>query len=586
MATSDRDERSSTPPGSSRASRWSRSRRPARSSPTRPSTTCRARQYGALFLPQVVTAITGVAARREPRPTGSGRSASTWPASPPTSSRWSLLVVSQFVTGDQALAYAAAAGRDGVPRRRLRPDRPGAEHASPRRSTRRASTAPCSCSTRCSAWARRWRRCSSRSSSGSASGGACRCSSAILLAVLVAVSVRLPLQIATRRRDGDAGASAAIPRRFWLYAGFAVLYGVCETMNGNWSQLDMTSELGASTTAASLALTAFWAMVTVGRVLFAAIERAVPAAAHVPRAAVRARRRVRAHRAAPGRPARARRRRVRPRRARVLGAAAADDQLRPGGARRRRGGRGGRCDRLLPARLRHRRLRRRAAARRAASSCRPSTRWPRSSPWRWARGRSSSPAVGRRPSWSVPGPGAAMTGPSGEQVEIVLRRPARGRRRGGRRVADVLASAAARSSTATATTRCCRSGRGQVLIPWPNRLEDGSYEFDGRRHQVPIDDPAENERDPRPGPLGGVDGRRARAGVRRDGALLHPRPGYPFSLALRIEYALSDAGLSVTTTATNVGPDPCPYGGGAHPYLTLGTERSTRSSYAPPAARS
>ena len=53
--------------------------------------------------------------------------------------------------------------------------------------------------------------------------------------------------------------------------------------------------------------------------------------------------------------------------------------------------------------------------------------------------------------------------------------------------------------------------------------------------------------------------------------LLHPRPGFPFSLALRIEYALTDAGLSVTTTATNVGPDPCPYGCGAHPYLTLGT---------------
>ena len=48
------------------------------------------------------------------------------------------------------------------------------------------------------------------------------------------------------------------------YAGFAVLYGICETVNGNWSQLDMTSELGASTTEAALALTAFWAMVTVG----------------------------------------------------------------------------------------------------------------------------------------------------------------------------------------------------------------------------------------------------------------------------------------------------------------------------------
>jgi predicted MFS family arabinose efflux permease len=62
-----------------------------------------------------------------------------------------------------------------------------------------------------------------------------------------------------------------------VYAGFAVLYGVCETLNGNWSQLDMTSNLGASTTAAAIALTAFWAMVTVGRVLSAATERRVPA---------------------------------------------------------------------------------------------------------------------------------------------------------------------------------------------------------------------------------------------------------------------------------------------------------------------
>ena len=47
-------------------------------------------------------------------------------------------------------------------------------------------------------------------------------------------------------------------------------------MNGNWSQLDMTTRLGASATQASLALAAFWAMVTVGRVLFAAIGRWLP----------------------------------------------------------------------------------------------------------------------------------------------------------------------------------------------------------------------------------------------------------------------------------------------------------------------
>ena len=54
--------------------------------------------------------------------------------------------------------------------------------------------------------------------------------------------------------------------------------------------------------------------------------------------------------------------------------------------------------------------------------------------------------------------------------------------------------------------------------------------------------------------------------------VLHPQPGYPFTLALAVEYALSESGLRVQTTATNVGADPCPYGEGAHPYLTVGTE--------------
>ena len=69
--------------------------------------------------------------------------------------------------------------------------------------------------------------------------------SALLLVVLIVVSLRLPLQVAVTPRR-EASARLPIPRRFWVYAGLAVLYGICETVNGNWSQLDMTSELGAS----------------------------------------------------------------------------------------------------------------------------------------------------------------------------------------------------------------------------------------------------------------------------------------------------------------------------------------------------
>jgi MFS family permease len=100
---------------------------------------------------------------------------------------------------------------------------------------------------------------------------------AVLLAGLLAVSLRLPLRAgAMEAAARDAGGKTTIPARFWVFAAFALLYGVVETMNGNWATLYMTNDLGASATIASLALTAFWGMVTVGRVLFAAIERRFP----------------------------------------------------------------------------------------------------------------------------------------------------------------------------------------------------------------------------------------------------------------------------------------------------------------------
>ena len=119
----------------------------------------------------------------------------------------------------------------------------------------------------------------------------------------------------------------------------------------------------------------------------------------------------------------------------------------------------------------------------------------------------------------------------------------------------------------------CTSGRGQVLIPWPNRLEDGSYELGGRRHQLPLTEPSTHNA------IHGLvrwanwtvaESEPHRVMVEQ---LLHPQPGYPFSLALRIEYALSERGLDVRTTATNLGDETCPYGSGAHPYLTVGSER-------------
>ncbi len=49
--------------------------------------------------------------------------------------------------------------------------------------------------------------------------------------------------------------------------------------------------------------------------------------------------------------------------------------------------------------------------------------------------------------------------------------------------------------------------------------------------------------------------------------VLHPQPGYPFALRLRIRYGLDADGLEVTAVAENLGDDACPFGLGFHPYL-------------------
>src|SRR6516164_7281504 len=70
--------------------------------------------------------------------------------------------------------------------------------------------------------------------------------STVLLVGLLAVSVRLPLRAGGRAPATRSQADRArlrLPARFWLFAAFAVCYGICETMNGNWSGLDMTTRL-------------------------------------------------------------------------------------------------------------------------------------------------------------------------------------------------------------------------------------------------------------------------------------------------------------------------------------------------------
>jgi fucose permease len=98
----------------------------------------------------------------------------------------------------------------------------------------------------------------------------------VLLLALLLFSLSLPLQVGTDKTAQSQKGKTALPARFWIFAAFVLLYGICETMNGNWATLYMSQSLGTTPAAASFALMAFWGMVTIGRVLFAAIAKRFP----------------------------------------------------------------------------------------------------------------------------------------------------------------------------------------------------------------------------------------------------------------------------------------------------------------------
>jgi MFS family permease len=99
----------------------------------------------------------------------------------------------------------------------------------------------------------------------------------VLTLALILFVLRLPLADSTHATSATVSeVNSRMPARFWLYAAFALLYGIGETLNGNWATVFLLQSRTPSPFLASTALTLFWTMVTVGRVIFAAIEHWLP----------------------------------------------------------------------------------------------------------------------------------------------------------------------------------------------------------------------------------------------------------------------------------------------------------------------
>ncbi len=160
--------------------------------------------------------------------------------------------------------------------------------------------------------------------------------------------------------------------------------------------------------------------------------------------------------------------------------------------------------------------------------------------------------------------------PSGEQYEIV---------HGQQRATIVEVGGGVRAYTAGErpvldpypVDAVCDGAHGAPLIPWPNRLADGRYHFDGTDHQVALTEPEKHN-----AIHGFLRWRSWRALEQAPdrvvmGIRLYPLMGFPFTLEVSVTYELGEGGLGVATAVTNLGEQACPFGSGQHPYLSPGS---------------
>ena len=111
---------------------------------------------------------------------------------------------------------------------------------------------------------------------------------------------------------------------------------------------------------------------------------------------------------------------------------------------------------------------------------------------------------------------------------------------------------------------------GAVLAPWPNRLRDGVYSYDGSTFEVPLTEHLRHTA------LHGLVATTTFDTTDADATsvtlehVIVPTHGYPWPVRVRLTYALTGAGLHVTAEGTNLGTTTAPYGIGFHPWLSPG----------------
>ncbi len=161
--------------------------------------------------------------------------------------------------------------------------------------------------------------------------------------------------------------------------------------------------------------------------------------------------------------------------------------------------------------------------------------------------------------------------PTGEQYEIVS---------GGHRAVVTEVGATLRSYTVAGrhvvrgfeADEVVHKGRGQQLLPWPNRIRDGRWSWGGDDLQLELAGPD------KPTAMHGLVGWQPWGVLESSddavtvGTVVEARSGYPFRLAAAVDHTLEPGRLTVTMRVRNAGAEPAPFGAGFHPYLAVGAQ--------------
>lgn len=130
-------------------------------------------------------------------------------------------------------------------------------------------------------------------------------------------------------------------------------------------------------------------------------------------------------------------------------------------------------------------------------------------------------------------------------------------------------------------TEPCSWSRGQQLVPWPNRVRDGRWSYDGQSQQLSLNEPDRHNA------IHGLANwvpwllvEHTQSSVTQR-VVIHHQPGWPATLEVTLRHKLSAKGLAVTVTARNLGDQVLPFGYGSHPYFKTGSSNEETKAHIP-----